>query len=336
MHHFCTYFDRRYLTRGLALHESLRRHCRAFTLWVLCLDEPCHDVLARLRLPGVRLIRLAELESDDPQLASTKANRSRVEYYFTCTPVLPQYVFDRQPEIERLSYLDADLFFFGDPAPLFDELGEASIGIIGHRFAPGLTSLEKFGTYNVGWLTFRRNDEAFRCLRWWRDRCLEWCYDRCEEGRFADQKYLDAWPDLFKNVAVLRHPGANVAPWNVGGVRVDTRRRRITVNGEGLIFFHFHALHQLGRWVYATSLDQFGVTVSLSRILRRRIYRPYIGALRRAATEVARAAPDEDVTVTIREHVQTGSQWSPDRPLVELWTGVRAGRYVLAVNGWVY
>lgn len=334
MHHFCTYFDRRYLTRGLALHESLRRHCPAFTLWVLCLDEPCHEVLSGLRLPDVRLIRLAELEAADPELAATKTNRSLVEYYFTCTPVLPQYVFDRDPAIERLSYLDADLFFFGDPAPLFVEMGDASVGIIGHRFAPGLAVLQKFGTYNVGWLTFRRDDEALRCLRWWRERCIEWCYDRCEDGRFADQKYLDTWPTRFKSVVVLRHPGANVAPWNVGGVRLATRRRRITVDGERLLFFHFHGLRQLGRWIYSTGLERFGVTVS--RTLRGGIYRPYIRALRRATAEIVRARPDADVRLTIRDGVQTGPQWSPDRPLAELWAGVRTGQYVLAVNGWVF
>ncbi len=67
MRYFCTYFDRNYLPRGLALYRSLQRHCPAFQLWVLCMDRVCYDVLAKLGLAGVHPIALADVPITVPR-----------------------------------------------------------------------------------------------------------------------------------------------------------------------------------------------------------------------------------------------------------------------------
>src|SRR5438445_589515 len=253
MRYFCTYFDRSYWPRGLALYRSLQRHCPAFQLWVLCMDRVCYDVLAKLGLAGVHPIALDEYEKGDEDLLRAKQNRTPIEYYFTCSPSLPLFVLERHPQADLITYLDADLYFFADPSPIYEEIGRHSIAIIGHRFPPHLQDWERYGIYNVGWVSFRRDAEALVCLRWWRERCLEWCYDRCEDSRFADQKYLDDWPSRFQGVAVLQHKGANLAPWNLAnytireaGNRVGRGRDRVarprtgvetrsqTVSGHGL------------------------------------------------------------------------------------------------------
>jgi len=286
--HFCTYFDRQYLSRGLALRGSLARHCPAFRLWALCMDDVSYDVLSRMRLPGLEPIALEELEAYDRPLAAVKPHRERLEYYFTCTPSLPGFLFERQPEIDLLTYLDADLFFFDSPEPIFDELRPASIGIIEHRFPPHLRDWGRYGIYNVGWVSFRRDAAGQECLRWWRERCIEWCYDRCEDGRFADQKYLDDWPDRFRNVVSLRHGGANVAPWNVMQYCVESVKGRAHIDGTPLIFYHFHGFRRRSRWVYDTSLSHYGA--GAGRALRGRVYRPYARAVATAAAEVERRA----------------------------------------------
>jgi hypothetical protein len=65
---YCTYFDHRYLTKGLALYRSLEEHGGEFELHVLCLSAECHDVLSRLGLGRARLVTLEELEAHDPEL----------------------------------------------------------------------------------------------------------------------------------------------------------------------------------------------------------------------------------------------------------------------------
>src|SRR6185437_5328485 len=126
-------------------------------------------------------------------------------------------------EIEILSYLDGDLYFFSDPEPIFESFKAFSSLVIAHRFHPRRKFMEVYGLYNVGWLSFRRDPDGLACLAWWRDRCLEWCYDRLENDRFADQKYLDRFPELFRGVLVLDHPGANLAPWILGRHQLHSR-----------------------------------------------------------------------------------------------------------------
>ena len=282
--YFCTYFDSHYLTRGLALIESLTRHCPAYRLWVLCFDEPCYEKLAALKHPHVTPIRLSEFEAGDAALVAAKGTRSRVEYFFTCTPSLPLFVLRTAPEVDVINYLDADLFFYHSPEPLFQEFAARSIGIIAHRFAPAVAAVQFCGIYNVGMVIFRRDAEGMRCLEWWRERCIEWCYQRPEAGRYGDQKYLDDWPTRFRGVAVLEHKGANVAVWNLANHPVTRRESIVMIGDQPLIFYHFHGLKQNRTWLYDLNTGAYGVVPN--NVVLDEIYAPYLSALHRLGGEV--------------------------------------------------
>ncbi len=276
-HYFCTYFDKNYLPRGMALYNSLKRHCADFRLWVLCMDVESHAALSDMSLKDIELIRLEDFERGDADLQRAKNNRSVIEYYFTCTPSLPLFVLNHWREVELITYLDADLYFFSDPSPIYEEMKDASIAIIPHRFSAAMQHFLKNGKYNVGWLSFRRDEEGLACLRWWRERCNEWCYDQIEPDRFADQKYLNQWPRLFKGLSIIQHKGANLAPWNVANYELRDETGRILVDGQPLIFFHFHGLKMLFAGVYDSGLTLY--KVRLKKVLRQRVYRIYLEEL---------------------------------------------------------
>ena len=61
--------------------------------------------------------RLDALEAFDAALLGVKPDRNPVEYCWTATPAVCLYVLAADPAIERITYLDADLRFFSDPAP---------------------------------------------------------------------------------------------------------------------------------------------------------------------------------------------------------------------------
>jgi hypothetical protein len=341
MHHFCTYFDHRYLPRGLALYRSLKRQCPPFLLWVLCMDQACYNALSQIKLPNIRLIALEEFEAGDKELLAAKKNRTLIEYYFTCTASLLLFIFNASPEVDRVTYLDADLFFFGSPEPIFDEIGDHSIAIIGHRFPSYLKHHEKYGIYNVGWLSFKRDEHAFACLHWWREQCIEWCYDRVEDGRFADQRYLDAWPDRIPSVVVLRHKGANLAPWNVSNYNIHEDGGRIWVDEQPLVFFHFHGLKQLYTWLYDPSFALYRVRAS--RSLLRNVYAPYFANLLNVGQELLLFFRQDSLSSSIRYQPRRAAppqQMHPVRRIarslrwrLRLCREILARNYLIVING---
>lgn len=282
MYYFCTYFDQNYLTRGLALYHSLVRHCAEFKLWVLCMDNLAKRELDKFKLANIITIALEEFESGDEDLLRAKANRSTIEYYFTCTPSLPLYVLKRWAEVDLVTYLDADLYFFNSPELVFQELNGHSIGIIGHNFTEHYKHLERYGIYNVGWLSFRRDSNAMACLSWWRDRCIEWCYDKYENGLFADQKYLDEFPTRFDGVHVIQNKGANVAPWNLAKGNISVSVDDIRIDDSPLIFFHFEGFKRVVWNVYDPNFFAYQVCTSKIPVVKTFILGPYCDALSRA------------------------------------------------------
>ncbi len=282
--HYCSYFDHRYLVRGLAMIRSLRRFEPEAVIWVLCLSDTCYDWLSRLSEPGVRLIRMSELERADPVLARCKSTRSLIEYYFTCTPALVCYVLGLSGRDDIVTYVDGDLFFFSDPKPLFDALSDGSVSIIPHRYPDRLKARERFGVFNVGWLSFRHDERGLAVADWWRARCIEWCFDILEGDRFADQKYLDRFQHLFEGVVVLDHPGANLAPWNLARHTLGMAAGRLTVDGEPLIFFHFRGVKEVNRHLYLARHYPFRAPFNF--FVRKHLYRPYIDELRKIAIEI--------------------------------------------------
>ncbi len=274
---YCTYFDSHYLWKGLALYRSLARHVEGAELTALCLDDAAHDALTRLALPGLHALALADLEAAEPRLLEAKPGRSRAEYYFTCTPALVHHLLARLPRGESLGYLDADLFFFADPAPIYRERPDYATLIIPHRFPDKLRQLEVHGIYNVGLVSFVHDDDGLECLRWWRDRCFEWCFDRVERDRYADQKYLDSWPTRFRRVHVVRHRGANLAPWNVERDPLSAEGGRVTVGGDPLLFYHFQGFRRLNRWMADSGFAAY--RARMTPLLREYVYAPYLTAL---------------------------------------------------------
>jgi hypothetical protein len=286
--HYCTYFDSRYLFRGLALYRSMARHCGEFELSVLCLDDAVHSILSSLRLPRLHLVRLTELEDADPTLAATKDTRKPHEYYWTCTPSWIEYLLERCSGLDVLTYLDADLYFFADPQPLFDELGEGSVLLLEHRYSPQFAGAqERRGLFNVSVMPFRNDHTGREIAAWWRERCIEWCYDVAEPGRFGDQKYLEAWPKMFPGVRVQQHKGGGLAPWNVHNYQLEERGGRPTVDGQDVLLYHYHSLRIITPSVFELANRSYRITKQQTDLL----YRPYLRSLRAAMRSVWNVVP---------------------------------------------
>lgn len=245
MYNFCTLFDSNYLTRGLALHESLVKTGTDFHLYIFAFDDTCAKVLSRLKPERTTVITLAEFE--DNELKKVKPSRSVAEYCWTCTSSTILYCLNTF-NLDQCTYLDADLYFYSKPDVIFDELGDKSVLITEHRYSSQYNKALKSGKYCVQFVTFRNDKNGREALEWWRERCLEWCYARYEDGKYGDQLYLEDWTTRFNGVHELQHLGGGLAAWNVQQYEFTkdsekfTGREIATGKTFDVIFYHFHYL----------------------------------------------------------------------------------------------
>ena len=240
MEHFVTLFDQAFLAVGLALHRSLQVQAGTgkFRLWIICMDEEVERSLAQLQLADVSLIPLREIETEP--LLAVKPGRSRGEYCWTMTPFAPSAVMDRAPDAQRVTYLDADLYFFDVPQILFDEFEHSGkhVLITDHAYAPEYDATATSGRFCVQFMTFRRTDISFEVLRCWQGQCVERCFARYEPSRFGDQKYLDEWPSKFPDaVHILQQTNKTLAPWNASW--------HVARAPLAPVFFHFQGFRLL-------------------------------------------------------------------------------------------
>lgn len=234
MRHYCTYFDSNYLSQGLALHDSMQTHCQPYLLHILALDEA---VDLALDLPNVVVTSLDDFLTGE--LRAAIIGRTHRETIWTYTGRWMEYVFDIEPSAHALNYIDADCYFFADPTPVFDEIGEVDIAITPHRFPDRAKHFESNGLFNVGLVHIKRTDTGLACLREWAELCIEWCYEIGDGKRFADQGY---WDDLVPKYGAhsIQHLGANLAPWNQEQYDYYMDAGKLLVNGQPLVWYHFH------------------------------------------------------------------------------------------------
>lgn len=231
MNHYVTLFNSVYLRQGIALYKSMERNIKEFKLWIICLDTETYDSLSFLGFSNVELLNLEDFETE--QLKALKLERSVAEYCWTLTPFAPKFVFQTDLSISQVTYIDADLWFLADPAPMFEEFEASgkSVFITKHAFSPEHDQSKLAGMFCVQFLTFKR-DEGEHVRVDWEKKCVDWCYARYEDNKFGDQKYLDSWPIQFhEDVHILQDVEKTQAPWNMQKFSVSE-----------CVFFHFHGL----------------------------------------------------------------------------------------------
>jgi len=170
-----------------------------------------------------------------------RPTRSRVEYYWTLTPFLPDFIFRNSIDSSIVTYVDADMHFRKSAQVLLAEFVSdetAAVMVTPHDYLPKYDQSQVSGKYCVQFMPFRRTSSQ-AVLEAWQANCIDWCFSRPEAGKFGDQKYLDAWPEQFgQAVHVQRDTTLLAAPWNAD--RRDAQR----VAG-----FHFHGLRRIaGDW----------------------------------------------------------------------------------------
>lgn len=291
MMNFCTLFDSYYLDKGLTLYRSLEKVTKDFHLYIFCFDDRSREVLLQEKLQHATILHHTDIEEET--LLALKAERSKAEYCWTCTPVIIEYVL-KNFAVEHCTYIDADLYFFRDPQILFDEIEQckADVVITEHRFSSSLRDrrlLRRSGKYCVEFNYFNQSENAWKALNWWKERCFEWCYHLYEPERMGDQKYLEKFPVLFEGVHELQHLGGGVAPWNIAQYALAdakdchiTLRQKVDNQMFPLVFYHFQNI----RYLSDTQVNINSCTHD--KELKDAVYKPYLQEIERTRKQLAK------------------------------------------------
>ena len=168
-----------------------------------------------------------------------------------CTAIKPfvlRKILERD-DCEGVFYFDPDMVLFSDIEEMINDLRNNDILLTPHLTDPEKTirgiednelSALRHGTYNLGYVGVRKSDEGIRFADWWSARLKRWCREDIPAGIFTDQKWIDLVPGFFENVKILRHPGYNVASWNMTNREITKNKKgKYLVNGKPLVFYHF-------------------------------------------------------------------------------------------------
>lgn len=280
---YCTYFNKGYLSRGIVLMRSLARFISDYTMEVLCFDDETYAFLNEHDFGNVIPIRLSEFESRHPELVAVKPNRSRGEYFFTCTSTWTLDVLRRHPESSLVVYLDADMKFFASPDPMLEAMRDKDIIICDHNFERDYERQSEYGRFNVGLVAFRNGETGIDCLSRWAANCIEWCYDRLEDGKYADQKYLDAWPARYGERVGIAPKSVNLGPWGIGKDELTIKDGVPHICGEPLVLYHYQGLRLFSKRQYYLGYYYHHSVSGILEIL----YEPYIKELLAVEDEFA-------------------------------------------------
>jgi len=254
----CTIVSLNYLPYARTLCESFRRFHPECNFYVLLVDRlPAGMDVSK---ENFHLVLAEELGIPNFKVVAFKFGILELN-----TNVKPTF-------LKRLLALGADQVVYFDPdilicSPIdliYRSLETNSIVITPHCKSPNQGDpysevlLLINGVYNLGFVAVSHTAEADRFLSWWEHRCLSLGYDERWAGLFVDQKWINLVPSYFDSVFVLKHPGCNVAYWNLHERTLQATGESWTVNGiVPLLFFHFSGISVDGGGRISKHTDQF-------------------------------------------------------------------------------
>lgn len=239
MHRYCTIVSSNYLPQAIALAESFEEVYPEAQLEVLVIN------LKKGSMTNLRNINFLYLEDLDLPLEVIRKMATYydvVEFATAMKPSLLLYLLGGGAE--TASYIDPDVYLYGQISHAQEIASSVGIAITPHRISPMPfvpsspmeLSFMRVGIYNLGFICV--GPKSIQILQWWQAR-LRWHGTQFDQlPFFTDQKWADFFP-TFECCQILKHPGYNVAFWNIDERPISKQQDKYLVQGQDLVFIHF-------------------------------------------------------------------------------------------------
>lgn len=255
---FFTSIALNYLPKALVLADSVFAVYPSARMVIALLD---HRWLSNAQRAALNALvakfaeRGARLEFLDPLALYDRPDLFRYKFNVVeaCTSVKPAVALLLLETAYTVTYLDPDTCLYA-PLPVHpDAADDWDVQLTPHVIAPagaqGAISERLFmfyGAFNLGYFAVRNSAQTTAFLTWWKQFCVDFGTDAPQAGLFVDQKPIDLLPCFIDKLSVLRHPGCNMAWWNIfcdgRQLREDGRSVSFSGGSADLVFFHFSNL----------------------------------------------------------------------------------------------
>jgi hypothetical protein len=239
-HGVCTIVDSSYLPQALALSCSLRSTQSddvAIFVLLLNLENPPNGEIS-----GVTFLTISDLGIPPDELELFRLAYDVVELATAIKPRLLKYILE--VDFDVVTYVDPDVLVFHSLSDTSRLTTEYQIVLTPHRITPcdvkNINSQERrflrYGTFNLGFVSVSKKATEF--LSWWSTRTTWFATKATFGDYFTDQKWINLVPSMFEHT-VMRHPGYNVAPWNLDERHLTNSDGKWFALGKPLVLFHY-------------------------------------------------------------------------------------------------
>jgi len=228
-----------YITKALAMCQSVLDHNENLHLVIAVLDRKREINFGHPRIT----IRWVE-DLDFPNYLQSAFKYNVIELNTAVKPFIALMLIE---DFDKVVYLDPDVLVCSSINLILKELENYSTILSPHALSPYCgpgrpddVDLLRFGSFNLGFFAVKASPHSRALLEWWHGRCQSYCFYEPSQGLGVDQKWMDLAPCFFDEVLVIKHPGINVAFWNLHERAISFENGRWQVNKvHPLIFVHF-------------------------------------------------------------------------------------------------
>lgn len=235
-----------YMAHAKSLGDSLQAHNPQIH-FVVGLVDRMPDLLDATYCEAFEVIPVEQLGL--PQFEDMRRKYNIVELNTAVKPFYMSFLYEREPSVEQVIYLDPDILVYGSFDSLLRKLKHANIVLTPHLCSYDDSAANIYyeklvmanGIYNLGFIGTSRSEETNALLDWWQIRLQDHCFYRPGiAGSFFDQLWMNLAPIYFRGVIIETNPGYNMCHWNQFERRLSSREGKYIVNDQhDLIFFHF-------------------------------------------------------------------------------------------------
>lgn len=250
-----------YLAQAVTLGYSLIRHNPDYIFKIGLTDIRNGQINYQswpFEIVEVSSIGISDFEGMIKRYNIIELNTAVKPFYF-------RYFFETDSSIGVIVYFDPDILIFGSLNELNDIMIRSAVVITPHFTTPlndnKWQAEEDFlnsGLYNLGFLALKRDVISGKLIEWWAERLMNKAYINPSKGLFTDQIWINFVPLFFDNVCILKHPGYNMAYWNLHERRLGEDLNVIKDDKSyPLVFFHFSGYDPLRPDILSKYQDRY-------------------------------------------------------------------------------